>query len=59
MAAESKVCDFGWKARDFRLPGTDGRTYSLADIKGAKGAPAPLRRGHFLSVQASGWRSHV
>ncbi len=37
MAAESKVCDFGWKARDFRLEGTDGRSYALADVKGAKG----------------------
>ena len=31
------VCDFGWKAPDFRLPATDGKTYSLADIAGPKG----------------------
>jgi peroxiredoxin len=37
MAAESKVCDFGWKARDFRLKGTDGKSYALADVKGTKG----------------------
>jgi hypothetical protein len=26
------ICDFGWKARDFALEGTDGKTYSLADV---------------------------
>ena len=28
---------FGWKAPDFRLPATDGRTLSLDDIRGPKG----------------------
>jgi peroxiredoxin len=37
MAVTTPVCDFGWKAPDFRLPATDGRTYSLADIAGPKG----------------------
>jgi peroxiredoxin len=37
MAATPPVCDFGWKAPDFRLPATDGRTLSLADIAGPKG----------------------
>jgi peroxiredoxin len=31
------ICDFGWKARDFKLKGTDGRTYSFADVRGPKG----------------------
>jgi peroxiredoxin len=31
------ICDFGWKARDFKLKGVDGRTYSLADVRGPKG----------------------
>jgi len=31
------ICDFGWKARDFRLKGVDGKTYSLADVRGPKG----------------------
>ncbi|MGB1547437.1 MAG: thioredoxin family protein [Alphaproteobacteria bacterium] len=30
------VCDFGWKAVDFRLSGIDGKTYCLADVQGAK-----------------------
>ncbi|HYD30217.1 MAG TPA: thioredoxin family protein [Azospirillaceae bacterium] len=37
MAAETPVCDFGWKAKDFRLPGVDGKTRTLADVAGPKG----------------------
>ncbi|MBL8908271.1 MAG: redoxin domain-containing protein, partial [Rhizobiales bacterium] len=37
MAATPPVCDFGWKARAFELPGTDGKIYSLSDIRGPKG----------------------
>ena len=37
MAATPTVCDFGWKAPDFRLPATDGRVLSLADLAGPKG----------------------
>src|SRR5262245_65680005 len=32
----ASICDFGWKARDFSLTGVDGKTYSLADIRGPK-----------------------
>jgi peroxiredoxin len=27
----------GWKAKDFALQGVDGKTYSLADVRGPKG----------------------
>lgn len=37
MAVETPICDFGWKAPDFSLPGVDGKTYSLADIQGKNG----------------------
>jgi peroxiredoxin len=37
MASTPPVCDFGWKAPEFRLPATDGRSYTLADIAGPKG----------------------
>ena len=53
MAAESKVCDFGWKARDFRLKGTDGRTYSLADVRGAKGTIVVFICNHCPYVRAT------
>lgn len=36
-AAVPPICDFGWQAPDFRLPGTDGRSYTLSDISGPKG----------------------
>ncbi|WP_299440526.1 thioredoxin family protein [uncultured Rhodospira sp.] len=36
MAVHTPICDFGWRAPDFSLPATDGRTYSLADIRGAR-----------------------
>jgi len=34
MAIETPICDFSWQAPDFSLPGIDGRTYTLGDIKG-------------------------
>ena len=37
MAAVPPLCDFGWKAPDFSLPATDGKTYSYADIAGQNG----------------------
>ena len=37
MAFETPVCDFGWKAVDFDLPATDGKRYSLSDVKGENG----------------------
>ena len=53
MAAESKVCDFGWKARDFRLKATDGRVYSLAEAKGPKGTLVVFLSNHCPYVQAT------
>jgi len=37
MAAQPPICDFGWRAPAFSLPGTDGRTYAFDDISGANG----------------------
>jgi peroxiredoxin len=37
MAQTAQTCDFGWKAPDFRLPATDGKSYALGDIRGEKG----------------------
>ncbi len=37
MAVETPLCDFGWQAPDFTLPATDGKTYSLTNIKGDNG----------------------
>lgn len=37
MAAIPPICDFGWQAPRFTLPGIDGRTYSLEQLKGRNG----------------------
>ena len=52
MAAVPPICDFGWKAVDFRLPGIDGRSYSLADIRGAKGTLIAFICNHCPYVKA-------
>ncbi len=52
MAAVTPICDFGWKAVDFSLPGIDGRTYSLADVRGAKGTLIAFICNHCPYVKA-------
>ncbi len=37
MAAQAPHAELGWKAPSFTLPATDGKTYSLADLKGERG----------------------
>jgi peroxiredoxin len=37
MAAVPPVCDFGWNAPVFSLPATDGKPYSLDQIRGSRG----------------------
>lgn len=52
MAVETPVCDFGWKAPTFSLPATDGKTYALADIKGARGTLVMFICNHCPYVKA-------
>ncbi|MCY1125647.1 thioredoxin family protein [Frigidibacter sp. RF13] len=52
MAVSPPVCDFGWKAPDFSLPGTDGRTWSLGEIAGANGTLIMFICNHCPYVQA-------
>ena len=37
VAAVPPLCDFGWKAPEFTLPATNGKTYSLAELAGPNG----------------------
>ena len=37
MAAIPPVCDFGWQAKNFELPGVDGKQYSLDNVRGNNG----------------------
>lgn len=52
MAVSPPVCDFGWKAPDFTLPGTDGRDWSLSDIRGPKGTLIMFICNHCPYVQS-------
>ena len=35
--SEARVCDFGWKAREFDLPGVDGKRHTLESARGKNG----------------------
>jgi len=52
MAESSPICDFGWQAPAFRLPATDGRTYSLEDLRGQNGTLVMFICNHCPYVQA-------
>lgn len=52
MAVSTPVCDFGWKAPDFSLPGIDGKTYSLDDVRGPKGTLIVFICNHCPYVKA-------
>ena len=43
----------GWSARDFALRGTDGRTYSLAEVRGPNGTLVVFICNHCPYVKAS------
>jgi peroxiredoxin len=49
---ETPVCDFGWKAADFALKGTDGKTYRLDDVKGPNGLLVMFICNHCPYVRA-------
>jgi peroxiredoxin len=51
--AKDGICAFGWKARDFALKGTDGKTYGLADVRGPKGTLVVFICNHCPYVKAS------
>jgi peroxiredoxin len=53
MAASSGICEFGWKARDFALTGTDGKTWRLADARGPKGTLVVFICNHCPYVKAT------
>ncbi|MCB1937144.1 MAG: thioredoxin family protein [Nitrosomonas sp.] len=49
---ETPVCDFGWKAVDFDLPGVDGKRHSLASAKGESGLLVMFICNHCPYVKA-------
>jgi peroxiredoxin len=49
---ETPVCDFGLPAPDFRLPGVDGKTCTLADVRGPNGVLVMFICNHCPYVKA-------
>jgi peroxiredoxin len=52
MAASPPVCDFGWQAPGFALPGTDGRLWTLDQAAGPKGTLIVFMCNHCPYVKA-------
>ena len=52
MAAETPICNFGEPAKPFALKGTDGRTYTLDDVRGPKGLLVMFICNHCPYVKA-------
>jgi peroxiredoxin len=52
MAEQSSVCKFGWKAPSFTLPGVDGKTCGLDELRGPKGTLVMFICNHCPYVKA-------
>ena len=52
MAEKTPVCDFGWKAPAFTLPGVDDKVHSLEGLRGPKGTLVMFICNHCPYVKA-------
>lgn len=52
VATPTPVCNFGWKAVDFDLPGVDGKRCKLADVRGPSGVLVMFICNHCPYVKA-------
>jgi peroxiredoxin len=52
VETKTPVCDFGWKAVDFALKGTDGKVHALQDIRGPRATLIMFICNHCPYVQA-------
>ncbi|HWT55011.1 MAG TPA: thioredoxin family protein, partial [Rhodocyclaceae bacterium] len=52
VSTPTPVCDFGWPAPDFELPGTDGQRHSLKSVSGEKGLLVMFICNHCPYVKA-------
>ena len=52
VATPSSVCNFGWNAVDFDLPGVDGKRHSLVSVRGPNGVLVMFICNHCPYVKA-------
>jgi peroxiredoxin len=52
VSTPTPVCDFGWPASDFDLPGVDGKRYNLAAARGPQGLLVMFICNHCPYVKA-------
>ena len=52
VSTTTPICDFGWPAPAFDLPGTDGRRHTLASVRGEKGLLVMFICNHCPYVKA-------
>ncbi|MCX7897449.1 MAG: thioredoxin family protein [Rhodocyclaceae bacterium] len=52
VSTPTPVCNFGWKAVDFDLPGVDGRRYNLSSVRGMRGLLVMFICNHCPYVKA-------
>lgn len=52
VSLTTPVCDFGWQAPEFDLPGVDGKRYTLNDLKGPNGLLVMFICNHCPYVKA-------
>lgn len=52
VSTPTPICDFGWPAPNFDLPGTDGKRYTLSSIRGEKGLLVMFICNHCPYVKA-------
>ena len=52
VSLQTPVCDFGWKAPGFNLPGVDDRMWSLQDVRGPQGTLVMFICNHCPYVKA-------
>jgi peroxiredoxin len=52
VSTATSVCNFGWRAADFDLPGVDGKRYALASTRGPNGVLVMFICNHCPYVKA-------
>ena len=52
VSLTTPICDFGWSAKDFQLPGVDNKHWNIESIKGANGLVVMFICNHCPYVKA-------